>query len=364
MALVREKAIVDADNHLEEERRLFYVAITRAKEELYLTAAKDYGGVREKKPSRFIAEMGVNDTITPEITLSQKNEFLRDLHYLNSRELDNEKSLEEKYPLPEKFSFSQLAAFSTCPLQYKFAFILKIPASTDKASLIFGRVLHNTLYNFLLPILSERQKMQGDLFAGLESVGKKKLSAAANLLTEKRLLEIYQEFWQADGYQSKKEREDYQQKGLAAVKKFFAAYQKNPPREIFFLEKKFSFKIGEEVIKGTIDRVDKLADGTLEIVDYKTGKTKTKLDFDARRQLILYQLFLEEFLKIKVSALSYYYLESGEKYTFLPTAKEIDRLKLEVQEEIKEIKKRQFIPKPSVMCDFCDFKTICEFRQV
>ncbi|MFA5753742.1 MAG: UvrD-helicase domain-containing protein [Patescibacteria group bacterium] len=364
-ALIKEKSVPGLDSHIEEERRLFYVAATRAKEELYLTAAKDYGGVREKKPSRFIIEMGLDDSGTPDIALSEKNEFLRDLHYLTRREaVAGEDAVRASYPLPDKFSFSQLAAFSTCPLQYKFAFILKIPASTDKASLIFGRVLHNTLYNFLLPTLSERQKIQGDLFASSGSGTKAGQRDVGVALSEKRLLELYQEFWQADGYQNKQEREDYRQKGREALKKFWTVYQSAPPVETLFLEKKFSFRIGDDIIKGTIDRVDKLADGTLEVVDYKTGKAKSKLDFAAKRQLILYQLFLEEFLKIKVSALSYYYLESGEKFTFVASEKEIDHLKLEVQAEIAAIKKRQFPPRPSMMCDFCDFNTICEFRQV
>lgn len=361
-ALVREKVVTSPDIHLEEERRLFYVAATRAKEELYLTGAKDYGRVREKKPSRFISEMGVENSLVPEIKLSEKNEFLRDLHYLNTRELvaTKEKMATDKYPLPEKFSFSQLAAFSTCPLQYKFAFVLKIPASTDKSSLIFGRVLHNTLYNFLLPVLSERKKMQGELFTD----DKKGLSGAESLINEKRLLEIYTEFWQADGYSSKKEREDYKKKGQDALHKFWAAYSANPPQEIIFLEKRFSFKIDGDVIKGAIDRIDKHADGTLEIIDYKTGKTKTKLDYSEKRQLILYQIFIEEFLGVKVNALSYYYLESGEKFTFSATEKDITRLRIEVREEISAIKKRDFTPTPSPMCGFCDFNSICEFRQV
>ncbi len=366
-ALVREKLTETADAHLEEERRLFYVAATRAKDELYLTGAKDYGGAREKKPSRFISEMGLASEIVPELTLSEKNEFLRDLHYLNARELASaEKSAAEKYPLPDKFSFSQLAAYSTCPLQYKYAFILKVPASTDKASLIFGRVLHNTLYNFLLPLLSERQALQGDLFAGLEKAAGKaaKKKAEENLLSEKRLMELYAEFWQADGYASKEQREEYKTKGRNALKKFLVAYKSEAAHEILFLEKKFSFKIGSDVIKGTIDRVDKLADGTLEIVDYKTGKNKEKLEFKDKRQLILYQLFLEEFLGVKVSALSYYYLESGEKRSFVAAEKDITKLRAEILAEIAAIKKRDFTPTPSMMCQFCDFNSICEFREV
>jgi DNA helicase II / ATP-dependent DNA helicase PcrA len=365
-AIVREKLTDSPDAHLEEERRLFYVAATRAKDELYLTGAKDYGGARAKKPSRFIAEMGLASEIVPEILLSEKNEFLRDLHYLNTRELvPVEKTAAEKYPLPDKFSFSQLAAYSTCPLQYKYAFILKVPASTDKASLIFGRVLHNTLYNFLLPLLSERQILQGDLFAGLEAAASKaaKKKAEENLLSEKRLLELYAEFWQADGYASKEEREKYKVKGREALKKFIAAYKADAAQEILFLEKKFSFKVGTDVIKGAIDRVDKLADGTLEVVDYKTGKNKEKLEFKDKRQLILYQLFLEEFLGVKVSILSYYYLESGEKRSFTATEKDITKLRTEILAEIAAIKERNFAPTPSPMCQFCDFNSICEFRE-
>ena len=74
-ALVREKVTTGAETHLEEERRLFYVALTRAKEALYLSGAKDYGGAREKKPSRFIAEMDLSSEISPALTLSEKNEF-------------------------------------------------------------------------------------------------------------------------------------------------------------------------------------------------------------------------------------------------------------------------------------------------
>lgn len=365
-ALVREKLTDNPDVHLEEERRLFYVAATRAKDELYLTGAKDYGGARAKKPSRFIEEMGLASEIAPEILLSEKNEFLRDLHYFNARELSPaDKVPAEKYPLPDKFSFSQLAAYSVCPLQYKYAFILKIPASTDKSSLIFGRVLHNTLYNFLLPLLSERKILQGDLFSGLETAAGKAAGkkAGEDLLSEKRLLELYAEFWQNDGYASKEEREKYKVKGREALKKFIAAYKSDAAREILFLEKKFSFKIGSDVIKGAIDRVDKLGDGTLEVVDYKTGKNKEKLEFKDKRQLILYQLFLEEFLGVKVSMLSYYYLESGEKKSFTATEKDITKLRTEILAEITAIKERNFAPTPSPMCQFCDFKSICEFRE-
>ena len=183
-------------------------------------------------------------------------------------------------------------------------------------------------------------------------------------MSEERLLALYEEFWQTDGYASKEEREKYYQNGKKALRDFLVDYQSNPPTETIFLEKKFSFKIGGNIIKGTIDRVDRLADGRLEVVDYKTGKGKDKLTFDDKRQLILYQVFLEEFLGEPVGQLSYYYLETGKKISFIATAKEIEKLKLGIIEEIAAIKNRNFAPTPSMMCQYCDFNSICEFRQV
>lgn len=350
-ALVKEKMVGGKEAHLEEERRLFYVAITRAKESLYITGAKDYGGAREKKPSLFISEMGLDILeVNSDNNLSGKSELLRDLKRLDSPEPETPEAL----VLPDRFSFSQLAAFSTCPLQYKFAFVLKIPAPSDKASLIFGRVLHNVLYEFLEPLLASKQAFQDNLF------GNTKNSSA---LTEEKILDIYERRWQSDGYASPEERDNYYQKGLTIIKQFFTNWQSNVQPEVLFLEKNFSFKIGGDIIKGAIDRIDRLADGTLEVVDYKTGNPKEKLTYEDKRQLILYKIFLEEVYGQKVSLLSYYYLENGQKISFEAKDKEVEKLRLEVLTEITEIKKANFPPKPSELCKYCDFRSICEFKQ-
>jgi len=363
-ALVKEKLTDTKDAHLEEERRLFYVAITRAKDELYLLGAKDYGGATEKKPSRFIAEMGLDPELS-NLARAEENELEKDLAALAGEGGEiSAKNPEAEiiYELPEKFSFSQLAAYSTCPLQYKFAFILRVPAPTEKVNLIFGRVMHDTLREYLLPLTGGNNKMQGNLFgtgAGQED--------PARYLSEKRLLEIYEKRWQNDGYNTKEEREKYYKKGRESLKNFAAEFNRTfaaaAAPQILFLEKDFSFKIGGFILKGKIDRVDKLSDGTLEIIDYKTGNPKEKLDWENKRQLILYQLFLEEFLKAKVSRLSYYYLDNGSKASFVSTAKDQEKMRAEIIEEIKEIKEMNFAPTPGEMCKFCDFNGICEFRK-
>jgi CRISPR/Cas system-associated exonuclease Cas4 (RecB family) len=337
---------------------LFYVALTRAKEELFLTGARDYGGVREKKPSIFISESGLELDLKDEGLEVGNNEFLKDLESSVSNKKKGEEKIKEDtdYSLSSKFSFSQLAAFSTCPLQYKFAFVLKIPAPSDKPALIFGRSLHNTLYNFLLPLINDKNK-QASLFPKNIKIKKE------SFITRERLLDIYKQHWNSDGYSSKKEREDYYIKGKKALLLFLNSYQDAPLNKIVFLEKKFSFKVGSDVIKGVIDRADCLPDGSLEVVDYKTGATKDKLDFNQKRQLILYQLFLEEYLQERVAKLTYYYLEGGEKVSFVATQKEKEKLRDQIVGEIKLIKEKDFSPKPSPLCHFCDFNSICEFRK-
>src|SRR5947208_553028 len=53
--LIKE-TLPSGDFHKQEERRLFYVGMTRAERELYLTSARDYGGTRERKVSQFVLE--------------------------------------------------------------------------------------------------------------------------------------------------------------------------------------------------------------------------------------------------------------------------------------------------------------------
>ncbi|MCF7820045.1 MAG: ATP-dependent helicase [Candidatus Pacebacteria bacterium] len=353
--LVKEKIDSDKDFHLEEERRLFYVAVTRAKEELYLTSAKNYGGKTEKKVSPFVEELG----------LSKKQKFSASSKALSELEKDlaEEKVKEEikigKYKLPEKFSFSQLESYSNCPWQYRFAFILKVPVP-EKASLSFGRSMHNTLYEFLYPVLDNDFK-QANLFAK-----DAKSNNSKEVLNEKRLMDLYQKNWQEGGYRDKQEKAEYYQKGQESLKNFLKNIEEEGIPTPIMLEKSFVYKLGQYPIKGTIDRVDKLADGTVEVIDYKTGKVKDKLDKKNKRQLMIYQLALENTLGLKVSKLSYYFLDKeGKKVSFVAKEKDLEKLESELLEEIKEIVSMNFIPKPDVRtCGFCDFNGICEFRKV
>jgi RecB family exonuclease len=128
------------------------------------------------------------------------------------------------------------------------------------------------------------------------------------------------------------------------------------------LEKKFTYKLGGKIIKGTIDRVDRLPDGTLEIIDYKTGTVKNALTSDSKIQLTLYQLVLEELFGVKVSRLTYYYVEGPQRLSFVAKPEFLNKVRQEAITKMMAISEGKFPPTPGMACSFCDFNKICPYR--
>ncbi len=339
--LVKDLAQGDADWHLEEERRLFYVAATRAKRGLYLTSAEDYGGVRKKKPSRFLIEAGFVDT-KPEPTgevLFQKTDTIEE----KVRKVD-------KKNIPQTFSFTQIKAYETCPWQYRFAFLLKVPVP-GKPSFSFGKTMHNTLYEFFRRIKDSRELQQGDLFNKKDE----KIKGA----TLEDLLDIYETKWISEWFESKAQREEYYKKGRDILTAFYELHSAAWPN-VTHLEEGFSLKIGDYSVKGAIDRVDALKNGP-EIIDYKTGKFPKNGKKDVE-QLYLYAMAMREIFKKDPIKLTYYFLEENKTIEIDFDAEKMQTVADWAIGIIDQILEGEFLPKPGFHCTFCDYKEICEYR--
>lgn len=336
--LVRE-IMLEGDMHLEEERRLFYVAITRARRSLYLSWAQDMGGVRTKKPSRFLHETGL---ITKETKEKPQQELA-----LPFVEPPNPKSeiRNPKLPIPDRFSFTQLQSFERCPKQYRYAHILKIPTDSNP-QFVFGRSVHNTLKAFY-DKARPGPRAGVYVFPSLEE-----------------LLELYNKHWISEWYPSKTEEDRRKAAGREALHRFYADNQ-NSFKAPKFLEKPFTIKVGKYSLRGVIDRVDSLAKDEVEIIDYKTGKVpkdKRGLDLD---QLMIYAIAAREVFKDNPVRLTYYYLETGERKTFDVEEMGLEKVKKEMLATIEEIKQSDFKATPSQhICASCDFRFICEDRVV
>jgi RecB family exonuclease len=181
------------------------------------------------------------------------------------------------------------------------------------------------------------------------------------------LEKLYEKNWIDEWYESKKQKDEYRKLGKKIIKDFYENFEKEKPEvfklgENLALELPFNLKLGEHTMFGVIDRIDKTKDG-IEIIDYKTGNAKDKLDAEAKEQLLIYQIALLDLFKIKSVKLTYYYLEEGKKLSFLGTDAEIKNQKEKIISEIESIKNSEFEPTPGWQCQYCDFKDICDFAQ-
>jgi len=366
-ALVKE-ILPAGDIHLEEERRLFYVAMTRAKQGLYFSWAPDYGGKVKKKASRFLTELGLVKKIVP----------------LNKGDKGGLK-LMEKEPLkipptpfvkggiiPSHFSYSQLAAYSACPYQYRFAHILKIPVR-GKETFSFGKTMHATLQKLFILINEKKGLGQAELFGnppspplsgGVRQVFPPDKGGLRGVVTLDEILKLYEQSWVDDWYESKKKKQQRRQQGKEILEAFYEKYKGNWPAALH-LEKKFSWKItggeADYIVRGVVDRIDKY-EGGLKLVDYKTGRPKDKLTFNDKEQLLIYQLAAGELFREKVKALAFYYLADNSEAEFLGSAKDLEKVKAKIIGVVQEIKQGKFPPQPGQLCAWCDFNGICEFR--
>lgn len=343
-ALVKE-ILPEGDIHLEEERRLFYVALTRARDGVFLTSASDYGGQRKKKLSRFLVELGFVEEESKAPT--------GQVYFDEEKQTAEGRVPTKKYWLPSKFSFTQLKAFETCPLQYKFAHVLVVP-TRGKFTFSFGKTMHSTLQKFFDQILKKENHKQTDFFGG-------KGSEEAAVPTEVELLKIYEETWINDWYDSKSHEDEYRKLGRSKLRDFYKLHEGKWPKTKY-LEKGFNLRVGECTMRGVIDRVDEVPGG-IEIVDYKTGSVPKDEKYLDKDQLLIYQAAAGEVLGEKPVLLSYYYLDENKKMSFLGTDEELGEIKEKIAATIEEIKKSEFPPKPSLFtCKNCDFKDICEHR--
>lgn len=340
-ALVKEILPI-GDYHLEEERRLFYVALTRAKDRLYLTAAKYYGdGKREKKLSPFIQEcLGDQELATVKRTegTDEKQLFLMDWT-TTEKENGHIRQEEKKRPVISNVWYTHIEAFRRCPLQYRYRYIIKIPVPTSPA-LGFGDIVHRTMQEFYKRVISKQE------------------------VTKALLLSLYEEQWRSKGFMSKSYEDEMKKHGELLLSQYFEkGYDKKT--KTLAVEQAFKIKITDKVtLGGKIDRVDRTAEGKLEIVDYKTGAAPKKRDPQDDFQLSLYALaaadpgiYGEQPENIIVS---FYFFEGQERISGTRTKEKLREMKEEIKDVTEQMNTSNFQPAPGMHCAFCEFRLICE----
>ncbi len=342
VGILKEKNSEERDFHMEEERRLFYVGITRAKKHLFLTAADFYGtGKRAKKLSPFVNE-ALPDLKNEEL----KKEKIQQLSLTEvlSVYTPKEEIIETKTPYKVSYiTYSNLQMFDICPLHYKAKVILNIPTPTAAVQ-SFGIAVHNTL-----------QKFYENIKAGDKP-------------SESKLQELLKKEWLSDGYDSKQYELERKIQGEKMLSEFYKEWFPNDVPSIIplGLEMPFNFTLKNGVkVFGKIDRIDSF-DGGVEIIDYKTGEDNPKADKAHELQLAMYALAAtrvkDPILNKKPEhvKLTLHFLEGNTKKTKSFTQEDLDKFEDELVEQIAEIEQSDFKCSKNILCQNCEYRLLCK----
>jgi DNA helicase-2/ATP-dependent DNA helicase PcrA len=230
-------------------------------------------------------------------------------------------------------SASDIASYLSCPLRYKFARVLRIPTEQTLHQR-FGITVHQVL---------ERYHAEGGR-------------------TLAQLLSLLDAGWRKGGFRESGRELRLREKAREALTRYHARLQGEGAQPVWF-ERQFAFRVGPHHLRGRVDRVDRLADGTgeaYELIDYKTSRPKTAAQLKGDVQLSLYALAAKEAWQLESSRQAYHYVLDDRKVP-VPRrendAESVRRTALEVGDKILA---QEFDPTPSrAVCSICDYRIVC-----
>ena len=332
--LVRE-SLAAGDPHMQEERRLFYVAMTRARDELVMTSAADYGTARPRKVSRFAVEALDLPSPSPVPRKSQAREALA------RHQPAAETPPGPAAPLPDdevlRLSFGQIDDYETCPLKYRYVHLWRVPLLAHHR-VVYGSAVHKAVQQLF------KARVEGRSFG------------------EDDLVQAFRAAWVSEGFLSREHEEERLRTGEQTLRRFYQQEAKDPLRPTK-VEEEFAFYVDRNLLQGRYDLVVERG-GQVSILDFKTGAVddpkKARQKAKESLQLDLYALAhlrtvgrLPEWVELR-------FLESGLAAGKRPTADEAAATESRIREAAALIRRREFPATPSYLaCGQCAFRDIC-----
>ncbi|MBC7902493.1 MAG: ATP-dependent helicase, partial [Gemmatimonadaceae bacterium] len=247
----------------EELRRLFYVALTRAEQHLYISYSKYLPNGKESEPSRFIAEVldGTEMRVVPQLIPTETLQEFYTLHFKDAQAPEIEK-LEEAFldRLLEKFvmNVTALNNYLTCPLEFYFKNLIRIPSPKNEAT-EFGSAVHHALEQ----LFRKMQDNNGNQFPSKQDF-------------------INDYDWYIHRHRESFTKEQFNRRleyGHEVLSNYYNKYI-NEWNRIVAIERNIrNVTVGGVPLKGKLDKLE--FDGkSVNVVDYKTGdpdKGKAKM---------------------------------------------------------------------------------------
>jgi DNA helicase II / ATP-dependent DNA helicase PcrA len=337
----------------EEERRLFYVGVTRAMDRLCLSwAPVDPARKKPLGPSQFLAELG--DTCDrpawgdlPAVPAAPGQDFDLGSHLEPLLSRDPARPLAPAEPgpfrprVPAVLSFTHLSTYQTCPYRFYLQYLLHLPgrpAHTADA----GVRIHAAIERLAEAAKQNAPVTYGDFAAWaaapppppadedpVDPAPDPDQTGPAGAEAE---AEALQHFWDSE-------------------------YGRTPP---VAAEQEFYLPLGGAVVRGFIDRIHRRPDGSLEVVDFKTyNHTLNESQVRQSLQLPLYIKACREALGLPVSTGALYFLKQNETVRVTYTEEELAARLHEAEALVKAIRHNEWGPTPGGACGYCPFGELC-----
>ena len=251
----------------------------------------------------------------------------------------------EPTPLPWQrkpwYSPSRLKLFLECPRRYEFQHVQKLPTAPSP-HIDLGSNVHAALRDWLRLSPGER--------------------------TWERLLELYRAAWRknmpAFERRSREELREFGERGKRMLQRY--AEEIPPDLAPVAIERKVQADYGDFIVGGQVDRVDALPDGSLRVIDYKTGKfpkSPSRLREEDFAAPVYARGVSAAFAGAPVVEVELLYLESGEKITFTVDEAWQAHKDVAILESARRVQAAEassnFPPRPSKLCGWCDFRARC-----
>ena len=353
--LLQETDSLLAQDELEEERRLFFVAITRAKHKLGLYSFQENDKAKASEASMFLTELPTElyKKTKPILTIEEQQEKLENsLKHLFVDYLAQSREFLESNLKSYRLSVTHLNNYLDCPRKFFYQNFIRIPAAKDKFAAL-GTAVHNALC---------------DLFAILKN------DKLEQKLAIEKVLEAF-ELHLKNEYLLKADYEEALQRGRQILEEYIANYY-----DLFNLDtlQEYDFASQNLVVEGLLlagklDKIEILENDEINVVDYKTGRPHSK-DLapggKAHRQIVFYQLLCDlaqespNFKYKMISGELDYVAKQNEKFRkekITVSAMDLDNLKTEIREFKTGLENFDFpMTEDKQECTRCNFKNICK----
>jgi len=335
----------DKTFHNQEERRLFYVAMTRAKDSLRIYGKQGIG--RDKTPAGFMRELICNAGLDPwrraRPALASQPELIEisaaaDAAYPEGSRLPAWLALPAVEGLDARLSATAVEIYETCPLQFKFEREWKLSRQLH-AAVHYGAAVHRVLRTLYDSIRLNRRK------------------------TDDELLQLFRDDLDASGIQDEYQRALYLKQGTEQLKEFLAGTHSGPNPEVLHTEEWFEVQVAGTKVAGRIDRIDRASDGSVAVVDYKTGKARSQEDADDSLQLSIYAMAAHQKWGYHVSELVFHNLEGNVPVFSRRTDFQLEQARERVLAAARGIAQGNFEAKPDYHCNFCAFRGLCPEKE-